>query len=328
MRCLSAFSGGLDSILSVKIIQEQGIEVIPVCFVSPFFDSKQAKLSATSAGINNLEIINLGDNYLNIVKNPKYGYGRNLNPCIDCHAYMLNLLGSLLPKFKASFIITGEILGQRPKSQTKHSLNAVSRLCSYNDLIVRPLSQKLLPDTKPIREKWVDKSKLFGIHGRSRKCQIELARNYNLTDYPTPASGCLLTDEKYSIRLADLIKYDMYSKEFINFLKYGRHFRISPNTKLVLGRNENENTEIEYLSTNSDCILLTPKDILGPTGILNFKNVSCENEILLSCRILLRYINKLDNDQPAAVLIQHKNVRQRIIVKKLTSDLSSKYLIG
>lgn len=327
MRCLAAFSGGLDSILSVKIIQEQGIEVIPICFVSPFFDSKQAELSAISAGINNLEIVDLGNNYLNIVINPKYGYGKNLNPCIDCHAYMLNLLGSLLPKFKASFLITGEVLGQRPKSQTKYGLNAISKLCSYSDLIVRPLSQKLLSDTKPIREKWVDKNKLFSIHGRSRKYQIELARNYNLIDYPTPASGCLLTDEKYSIRLADLIEYDMYSREFIKFLKCGRHFRISPNAKLVLGRNENENTEIEYLSTNSDYILLTPEDIPGPTGILNFKSIPREDEILLSCRILLRYTNKLNNNQSATILIQHKNKKQRILLEKFSPDLYLEYLI-
>lgn len=153
---LALFSGGLDSILSAKIVQQQGIKVIPICFKSPFFDCKKAEKSAKMLGLK-LQIRELREEYLNIIKNPKYGYGKHLNPCIDCHAFMYNKLGEMMPEFKANFLISGEVLGQRPKSQSIAGLNAVAKLSGYKDLIVRPLSQKLLPDTKPIREGWIDK---------------------------------------------------------------------------------------------------------------------------------------------------------------------------
>ncbi|RKY46931.1 MAG: DUF814 domain-containing protein, partial [Candidatus Neomarinimicrobiota bacterium] len=167
-KALALFSGGLDSLLAVKIVELAGVEVIPVFFSSPFFGPEKAIKTAKSNNLN-LVIVELGEEYLEVVKNPKYGYGKYMNPCIDCHAFMFRKLGGMLEKYEADFLISGEVLGQRPMSQVLPSLNAVRKLSGYYDLIVRPLSQKLLPDTLPIRKGWISKDRLYDIRGRNRK---------------------------------------------------------------------------------------------------------------------------------------------------------------
>lgn len=321
---LALFSGGLDSILAVKILQLQKIKVIPVCFVSPFFNSKNADESAKKLNIK-LQIIELKNDYLQIVKNPKYGYGKNLNPCIDCHSFMYKKLGEIMPKFEADFLISGEVLGQRPKSQSIAGLNAVSKLCGYKDLIIRPLSQKLLSDTKPIKENWIDKAKLYDIQGRSRTRQIDLAEKFGISSYPSPAGGCLLTDESYCNRLQDLIENDMFSSKYIKFLSIGRHFRISENTKLILGRTKDDNEKLNNLITD-DLITLNSKNYPGPLGVINCKGQLQIDEVELSAQILLRYITKVKNYED--VKIEFGKSKYKILkVKKLKSGLECKYLI-
>jgi len=322
---LSLFSGGLDSILAVKIMQQQGIKVIPICFSSPFFDCKKAAKSAEMLGLK-LQIRELREEYLNIIRNPKYGYGKHLNPCIDCHAFMYNKLGRMMPEFNADFLISGEVLGQRPKSQSIAGLNAVAKLSGYKDLIVRPLCQKLLPDTKPIRKGWIDKEELYDIQGKSRKRQMELAKELKIQDYPSPAGGCLLTDEGYCKRLQDLIDYDMYDLRFIKFLNIGRHFRISKNTKLILGRKKSDNEKLNN-SVTDDLITLRAEGFPGPLGVINCKQDLGIDEIKLSAQILLRYITKI-RDKSNVKISMGKTYNKIIEAKKLTEGLEKKYLIN
>ncbi|MEA3475022.1 MAG: DUF814 domain-containing protein [Candidatus Cloacimonadota bacterium] len=321
---LSLFSGGLDSILAAKIVQQQGIKVIPICFESPFFDCKKAEKSAEMLGLK-LQIRELEEEYLNIIKSPKYSYGKNLNPCIDCHAYMFNKLGDMLKEYNADFMISGEVLGQRPKSQSIAGLNSVDKLCEYKDLIIRPLSQKLLQDTKPIREGWINKEELYDIQGKSRKIQIELAKEFKITNYPSPAGGCLLTDEGYCKRLQDLISYDMFSLKYIKFLNVGRHFRISENTKLILGRKKSDNEKLNNLITD-DLLTLKAERFPGPLGVINCKQELNIDEIKLSAQILLRYITKIRDRSNVKISIG-KTYYKIIEAKKLAEGLEKKYLI-
>ncbi|MGC9336708.1 MAG: DUF814 domain-containing protein [Candidatus Cloacimonadia bacterium] len=323
-RALALFSGGLDSILAVKIIQSQGIDVIPVCFVSPFFNAKKAEHFANTLDLT-LHIQEVEEDYLKIIQSPRFGYGKNLNPCIDCHTYMVKKLGLLMPKFQADFMISGEVLGQRPKSQTLTGLNTVAKHSGYKDRIVRPLSQKLLLDTMPIRQGWVDKSRLYDIQGRGRARQIELAEKFGITDYPSPAGGCLLTDKGYCKRLQDLIDYQMFSWRFIKFLDVGRHFRISENVKLVLGRNKIDNERLQHL-TKDALITLQGKDYPGPFCVINSKKKPYIAEIRLSAQILLRYIAKVK--EKGKVKINIGSMTETIEVEKMKPGLEKKYLIN
>ena len=322
---LALFSGGLDSILAAKIVQQQGINIIPVCFSSPFFDCKKAKISAERLDLE-LQTYELGENYLNIIRNPKYGYGKHLNPCIDCHAFMYRKLGEMMTEFKADFLISGEVLGQRPKSQSITGLNTVAKHSGYKDFIVRPLSQKLLSDTKPIREGWVNKDELYNIQGRGRIMQIELAKELDITYYPSPAGGCLLTDEGYCKRLQDLIDYDMYDLRFIKFLNTGRHFRISENTKLILGRKQSDNEKLNNFITD-DLLTLKAEGFPGPLGVINCRQELNIDEIKLSAQILLRYITRIEGK--GKVRISMGKVQNKVIeVEKLQSGLEKEYLIN
>ncbi|HEX37759.1 MAG TPA: DUF814 domain-containing protein [Candidatus Cloacimonetes bacterium] len=295
---LALFSGGLDSMLAVKIIQQQDIDVIPVCFVSPFFSAKKALESGKQLGIF-VNIIILDEEYLEIVKDPKHGYGKNMNPCIDCHAFMYKKLGDMMTKFGADFLISGEVLGQRPKSQNLTALNTVAKQSGYKDVIVRPLSQKLLPDTKPITEGWVDKAQLLDLQGRNRTPQMQIAKKFDITDYPSPAGGCLLTDPGYSKRLRDLKIHDTFEERFITFLSVGRHFRLDDNTKLILGRNKHDNEYMsKLLSQNKDgnAVIMQVREIPGPMGIIQTNKENIPQEIFsLAAEILVRYTSKVEN---------------------------------
>ncbi len=327
---LALFSGGLDSLLAVKVIQDQGIKVIPVCFESPFFSCKKAIQSAKQYNLY-VNVIPLEQDYLEMIQNPKYGYGKNFNPCIDCHAFMFSKLGDMMEKFSADFLISGEVLGQRPMSQQLNGMNAVAKLSGYKDLIVRPLSQKLLQDTKPIREGWVDKELLLELRGRSRTPQIELAEKFGIIEYPTPAGGCLLTDPGYSKRLTDLKQHDMFANGFITFLNVGRHFRLDDSTKLIIGRNQNDNEYMEKLIENSakqGNIVLKARDIPGPIGIVQSRDEIVSKEILkLAAEILVRYLSKVNDE--AVVLIQFPDGEvKEILAKKRTNGFERKMLLN
>lgn len=261
---IALLSGGLDSQLAVKVLQEQGITVIGVNYKTPFFGAgPEVYRAAEQLGIE-LKILNLEDVYLDILKNPRYGYGKNLNPCIDCHGLMLRRAGQYLEESQADFLITGEVLKQRPKSQNKQALGLVEKLSGYPGLILRPLSAKLLPPTIPEQQGLVDRDRLLAISGRSRKPQMELAEKYGLKDYPSPAGGCLLTVPGFSKRLGDLLqtKTDPVNSDF-ELLKVGRYFRLPDLAGwLLIGRKSEENQRIVELAQSGDLLLR----VIGPPG--------------------------------------------------------------
>lgn len=323
-KALALLSGGLDSVLAVKLVREQGVEVIPVYFESPFFTADEAKQVAEKLGWK-LIIKKLKHSYLKVLANPDYGYGKNLNPCIDCHAFMFNKLGKMLREFQADFLVSGEVLGQRPKSQNRIPMNTVSKASGYKDLIVRPLSQKLLPDTKPLREGWLDKEKLLDIEGRSRKIQLALAREYNIKSYLSTGGGCRLTDKHFCRRVQDLMEQNMWKYKYVKFLTWGRHFRLNEKTKLVLGRNKNDNDALEKLITENNITLLAD-DYTGPLGILMSTEEIEQEDFKFSAGILLRYITEAEGVCRVNFFQAGEKIMQ-ITVEKLLDSKTRKYLL-
>jgi len=286
MKALSLFSGGLDSILSVKVIEEQGVDVIGIFFETPFFSSEKASQSAYYIGLP-LQVVDITDRFLPIVLSPRHGYGKGLNPCIDCHTLMLRLGGEMLKEEGVDFIVSGEILGQRPMSQNLRSLSLISHDSGFKDLILRPLSAKRLPETLPEIKGWVMREKLLGLSGRSRKPQIELAKKFGIKDYPAPAGGCLLTEAVFSRRLKDLISRDpKFLRRDIELCKLGRHFRINEGVKIIVGRDQKENGMITSLIKAGDTVL-TVESFPGPTVLVTGK-LSPE-EIQLAASITVSY---------------------------------------
>ena len=264
--------------LAASLINSLGVEVQPVFFSTPFFTPDRAIESAAHINLP-LKVVDITERHFSLLKEPKHGFGGNMNPCIDCHALMIRIAGEMLPGEKADFVISGEVLGQRPMSQNRGSLSVVESESGMKGLILRPLSAKLLPATIPELKGWVDRNKLLSISGRSRKPQISLAKKYNISEYPSPAGGCLLTDKVFSKRLKDLMQNDPEpDRSQVELLKLGRHFRITPETKIIVGRNKKENDRILDLAGNNDSILHT-KNIPGPVVAIQGKK-SGEIEML------------------------------------------------
>ena len=273
MKAIALLSGGLDSTLAIRVILEQDIEVEAVNFFTPFCQCSrksgcggyEAKKAADRFGVK-LKIFNIFDEYLEMIKSPKFGYGKNLNPCIDCRILMHKKAKEYMKEKDASFIITGEVLGQRPMSQHKPALNIIDRESGLEGLVLRPLSAKLLPPTTPEKEGWVNREKLLEISGRSRKPQMSLAKTYEIGDYPCPAGGCLLTDPGFARRLKDLMKHCEITLGDIELLKVGRHFRLWAQAKAIIGRNKEENERLDALRKPGD-IYFEPVEDKGPVGI-------------------------------------------------------------
>ncbi len=280
------FSGGLDSILAVKVLQEQGIGIIGVTFSTPFFGAGRASEAARQLGMDH-RILDITTEHLEMVRHPKNGYGRNMNPCIDCHAMMFRKAGDLMERESADFLFSGEVLGERPMSQNKGSLVRVARESGYEPVILRPLSARLLPETLPEREGKVDRERLLDLRGRGRKRQMELAAFYGIKDYPAPAGGCLLTDPIFSRRLRDLFQHsDSVTVQDLELLKVGRHLRLDDVFKIVVGRNESENQRLGELCAPDD-ILLDVKE--HPSPLVLIRRGAPEPLIRLAAAIVLRY---------------------------------------
>ena len=259
VRALAMISGGLDSILAARLIKEQGVEVIGICFRSYFFNEENAKRMTKQIGIR-LEVVDFSKEHFEMVKNPSHGWGKNMNPCIDCHSMMMRYSGELLEKFNADFIITGEVLNQRPMSQNKSALNIVKKQSGFSEKILRPLCAKNLDPTPMEVNGLVDREMLLDISGRSRKVQMELADKWGIKDYPSPAGGCKLTDPNYSIRLKELVeRKENVTEKDIHLLKYGRHFITDDKTKIIVTRTAEEGESIKVLLNKNDLMFLTSK---------------------------------------------------------------------
>ena len=323
MKAIGLLSGGLDSTLAIKLILEQGIEIEALNFLTVFCNCTSGertclagKSAADQLGIK-LKVLEISQEYLEIVKNPRHGYGRNLNPCIDCRIFMLKKAGLYMRESGASFLVTGEVLGERPMSQRLEAMRIIERESGLEGLILRPLSAKLFPPTIPEKEGWVNREKLLAIEGRSRKPQIKLAGELGIRDYPCPAGGCLLTDDKFSDRFRDLMKYTPdFRLNDVKLLKLGRHFRFSPGAKLVVGRNEKENASLTTLTEESDQYFI-PAEVNGPTGV--GRGLFTHDEIMLSSQIIARYSDRNGNES-IKITCRNKNNTRCITARPLEEE--------
>ncbi|HPB10449.1 MAG TPA: tRNA 4-thiouridine(8) synthase ThiI [Kiritimatiellia bacterium] len=266
-RGLSLLSGGLDSRLAVCVLREQGLEVEGVVFASPFFKLDSARDAARQLDVP-LHVVDFTRDILDLVEHPPHGFGGALNPCIDCHARMIQRAGALMAKMGFDFVATGEVLNQRPMSQNRRSLAIVERDAALSGRLLRPLSALLLEPTVPEQAGVVDRSRLLGLSGRSRKPQRELAERYGLTDYPTPAGGCLLTEKGFCRKLADLRGHEGFGEErLVWLLLRGRHFRLPGGVKCVVGRDARDNAALKAQRSSAD-VLLHTVDVPGPTALI------------------------------------------------------------
>jgi len=299
---LALFSGGLDSILAVKILQKQRIEVTGLVFVSYFFDSQLADKAAKKLKIK-LKIVDFSEEHLGIVKKPKYGYGRTMNPCLDCRLLMLKKAKQIMRREKFDFVATGEVLGERPMSQNKRSLELIEKESGLKGYLLRPLSAKLLGPTLIEKKGLVKRNKLLDISGRSRKRQMALAKKWRIGEYPSPAGGCLLTDPQFGQRLKELLaKWPQAQGNDVRLLKLGRHFWAKPGTeqarigardnKIIVGRNQEENKEIRELSQKGD-LLIEPKDFSGPTILIRGKDKLLKESLVKAKELMIKYSPKL-----------------------------------
>ena len=272
VKALAMFSGGLDSILAVKLIQSQGINVEALNFGGFFCSCKSANCAAEAAkklGVP-LRSVEVDKRYLKMLRNPKYGYGRNINPCVDCKIFMLKEGKKYAKKIGASFVFTGEVLGERPKSQHYPALRAIEEDAGLKGRLLRPLSAKLLPETVVEKGGLVNRGKLLSIQGRSRKPQMALAKELGIRDFPSPAGGCLLTEIEFAKRLRDLIQHrKRFSVRDVALLRLGRHFRLGEN-KIIVGRNEKENKALVVGKNVSDYVFEVSV-FPGPVTILQGK---------------------------------------------------------
>lgn len=288
---LAMISGGLDSILAAKLVKDQGIEVIGICFKSHFFNEENALKIVKQIDIP-LEVIDFSDEHFEMVKNPKHGYGKNVNPCIDCHAMMMRYCGELLEKFNADFIITGEVLNQRPMSQNRSALDIVKNESGIGEKILRPLCAKNLNPTQMEIEGLIDRNALLDIKGRNRKVQIELAQAWGILEYPSPAGGCKLTEPNYSIRLKDLLEYkEDISKKDLELLKIGRHFKVSKEARIISTRTQEEGELLKQLLTQEDLTFLAA-DYNGSTVVIIGK--ATNEDIEFAAKVAGRYCKGKD----------------------------------
>lgn len=323
-KAIGLFSGGLDSILATRLIKNQGIDVQAITFETPFFSAHKAKVAAKEAGIS-LDVIDITKKHLVMLKNPPHGYGKNLNPCIDCHTLMIKIAGDLMKKLDAKFIFTGEVVGQRPMSQNRDTMNLIGNLSGYKEHVVRPLSAKLLAPAKPELDGQLDREKLLDIQGKTRKKQLELAKEYNVGNYETPSGGCLLTCEGYCRKLKPLLDENInFPIRYYHLLKIGRHFSLPSGEKLIVGKDEQDNLNlIGYLLPED--IVLEPYDINGPTALI--PDAKSTDSICLAASILARYSNRSKKHISVKVSCESKNINKIITVERFTANKVNRYII-
>lgn len=322
---LGLCSGGLDSMLAGLVLREQGIYVEWIAFETPFFSSEKARKASEITAIP-LHVEHITDEYLNMLRSPNCGYGKHMNPCLDCHALMFRLAGNMMKEKGFHFLFSGEVLGQRPMSQTRPSLRYVEKNSGADGYIVRPLSAKRLDETLPEKNGLIDRNLLLGITGRGRKDQIELAGHFGITDYPAPGGGCLLTDKGYSNRLRDLFKHQTeYTENEFQLLKFGRHFRIDAQTKIIVGRTKADNEGIaRYLNPDRDIVI---KICRYPGPVVVIPGGASSEMILLAASMCAGY-SKAPNTIPVQANVRIRERQDLISVQGVSPKNVGKYLIG
>jgi tRNA-uridine 2-sulfurtransferase len=309
IKALALFSGGLDSILACRTVAAQGIRVCALKFVTPFFghelladEERFQKDTQLKYGIE-AELVDLSKGYIELLRKPAHGFGKNFNPCIDCKIFMLRRARELMEERGASFLITGEVRGQRPMSQQFDTLQLIEKKAGCHNMLLRPLSAKLLPPTLPEQQGWIDRERLHGFAGRGRKGQLALARELGITDFPAPAGGCVLTDPLLAARIERfyagmfIIGPEGITVDDIRLLLIGRHFRLPGGHWLVLGRNEKENSRIAELRKVDDCLLFMPERS-GPMALLRRADAGNLELAALAAGLVVRYGQKNEGSLP------------------------------
>lgn len=329
-KVVALLSGGLDSQLAVRMMQEQGFEVSAVAIKTPFCDFDCGRgcgfeIRERADDLNvNLKTVYLGDEYIEMLKHPKYGIGSGFNPCIDCRAMMFNAAKKHMDEIGAEFIISGEVLGQRPMSQHGPALRTIEKESGLVGKIVRPLSAALLPETDPEKNGLIKRENLGMIKGRTRRAQLDMAKRYGIENPPNAGGGCLLTDPTFGLRAKDLFAHtETPTINDIDLLKIGRHFRLDEQTKFVVGRNKDENEMIKAIALSGD-ILLHVRDHMGPVSILRGKNV--DTHVKFASAVTLRYSDAPKGKQ-TSVVINKDNTKEEIVTQHLEEDSYIKFRI-
>lgn len=328
---IALFSGGLDSALAVLLMLRQNVEVTALTFMTAFGCDLSDR---SSCGHNpfpaaerfgfRVKLMNLGQDYMEMVRNPRFGRGKNMNPCVDCRIMMLQQARAYMDMAGADFVVTGEVMGQRPFSQVKTKLRFTEREAGLEGLLLRPLSARLLPPTVPEQKGWVDREQLLDIQGRSRKAQIALAREFGLEDYPNPASGCLLTDPGYSARLRDLFTHNEHvDLGDLNLLRTGRQFRLSPRCKAIVGRDEQDNRRIIAMSQPTET-QLEVENAGSPITLL--KGSPELADILRAAEITARYSSRR-NEPLVTVTVRRDDAREQVTICPATPVACDRYRI-
>ncbi len=326
-KAIGLLSGGLDSTLAVKLMMNQGIKVIALNFITPFCTctrkgcKHEANRIAKKFDIP-IKVVAAGDEYIQMVKNPKHGYGKNMNPCIDCRIFMLKKAKEYMEEMGASFLFTGEVLGQRPMSQRREAMTIIEKEAGLEGLILRPLSAQFLKPTIPEKEELIDREKLFGIKGRWRKPQMELAEELSIEDYQCPAGGCRLTDTQFAKRVKEAFKHDEDGIQDMNLIKYGRHFRLPSGVKVIVGRNKEENSIISKFAEEKDLLM----EVVGfGSPITLLRDSYNERDIKMAASVCVRYSNYKGK---AKVRIGCREKWKKTLFIGSIKEEFKKYLIG
>ncbi|MDA8720904.1 tRNA (5-methylaminomethyl-2-thiouridylate)-methyltransferase [Nitrosopumilus sp.] len=322
-KVVALLSGGLDSQLAIKMMQEQGFDVSAVAIKTPFCDFDcgrgcgfEIRERADDLDVN-LKTVYLGDEYIEMLKHPKHGIGAGFNPCIDCRSMMFDAAKKHMEEIGAEFIISGEVLGQRPMSQHAPALRTIENESDLVGKIVRPLSAALLPETDPEKDGLIKRENLGMIRGRTRRGQLDMAKKYGIENPPNAGGGCLLTEPHFGIKAKDLFSHTKNPTiNDIDLLKIGRHFRLDEETKFIVGRNKDENEMIKAIALPGD-ILLEAKDFVGPVSILRGSNA--KQHLKFASSITLRYSDAPNNEQ-AIVSIRDNDLVEEIASKSAEED--------
>ncbi|MDD5265336.1 MAG: hypothetical protein PHU43_10955 [Candidatus Bipolaricaulis sp.] len=291
IRAIAAFSGGLDSILAATLVRRAGVGVtlLHVRHLWSGGAETQQRLQAAASRIHlPLCVVDATVDHLDVVRHPKHGYGAGVNPCVDCHIFILKVAKRVMEEEGAHFVVTGEVLGQRPKSQHLKALLDVAEESGLGDRLVRPLSANLLPDTLPVKQGWLRREELLSIQGRGREAQIALAARLGIEHFPQPAGGCLLTEKVYAARVRDAFRHtgkDRIGVPEFELLRLGRHFRLSERVKVIVGRDEEENARLAHLA--GDRIRIEPVDVMGPTVLV--EGAPTDDDVALAGALGARY---------------------------------------
>ena len=321
---LGMCSGGLDSMLAGLVLRRQGIHVEWITFATPFFSAGKARSAAEQTGIP-LHVQDITDEYLVMLKDPPAGYGKNMNPCMDCHALMFKKAGEFMQAHGFDFLFSGEVVGQRPMSQNANSLRYVEKHSEFEGLILRPLCAKNMPETPMEKEGLVDREQLLNFSGRSRKPQMALAKEFGITDYPSPAGGCLLTDPGYSRRLKDLFDNGAdLTKNQLHLLKFGRHMRLNAEAKIIVGRTKKDNEHImAHVDPHRDTVL----KVIGSPGPTVVLPGGGTKEILFLAGAICAGYSKASDSDTTRIQVTRDGNKENITVLPILPEEAKRFLV-